>query len=174
MTERVRADAIEIDFRLHDFVGHEAAPGTGVDPAAFWRGFAALVRRLAPRNAALLARRDTLQAQIDDWHRQHPGALFDPASYRAFLAEIGYLRAGTRRFRHRYGGRGCGNRAHRGSAIGGSHHQRALCLERRQCPLGQPLRCALRNGRDRGTAPCRRLRCRARRARDRLRARLSG
>jgi malate synthase len=91
MTERVRADAIEIDFRLHDFVRHEAAPGTGVDPAAFWRGFAALVRRLAPRNAALLARRDTLQAQIDDWHRQHPGALFDPASYRAFLAEIGYL-----------------------------------------------------------------------------------
>jgi len=37
MTERVRADAIEIDFRLHDFVRHEAAPGTGVDPAAFWR-----------------------------------------------------------------------------------------------------------------------------------------
>jgi malate synthase len=91
MTERVRAGDIEIDFRLHDFVGHEAAPGTGVDPAAFWRGFGALVRRLAPRNAALLARRDTLQAQIDDWHRRHPGALFDPASYRAFLAEIGYL-----------------------------------------------------------------------------------
>jgi malate synthase len=91
MTERVRAGAIEIDFRLHDFVGREAAPGTGVDPAAFWAGFAALVRRLAPRNAALLARRDTLQSQIDDWHRRHPGALFDPASYRAFLAEIGYL-----------------------------------------------------------------------------------
>jgi malate synthase len=77
MTERVRAGDIEIDFRLHDFVRHEAAPGTGVDPAAFWRGFGALVRRLAPRNAALLARRDTLQSQIDDWHRRHPGALFD-------------------------------------------------------------------------------------------------
>ena len=97
MTERVRADAIEIDFRLHDFVRHEAAPGTGVDPAAFWRGFAALVRRLAPRNAALLARRDTLQAQIDDWHRQHPGALFDPASYRAFLRRDRLPAAGTRR-----------------------------------------------------------------------------
>ena len=91
MSERVRAGAIEIDFRLHDFVRQEAAPGTGVDPAAFWRDFGALVRRLAPRNAALLARRDSLQAQIDDWHRQHPGALFDPASYRAFLSEIGYL-----------------------------------------------------------------------------------
>jgi malate synthase len=91
MTKRVRAGDIEIDFRLHDFVRQEAAPGTGVEPSAFWSGFAALVRRLAPRNAALLARRDALQSQIDDWHRQHPGALFDAASYRAFLAEIGYL-----------------------------------------------------------------------------------
>jgi malate synthase len=91
MTARVPADDIDIDSRLHDFVRHEAAPGTGVDPSAFWRGFAGLVRRLAPRNAALLARRDTLQSQIDDWHRRHPGALFDPPSYRAFLAQIGYL-----------------------------------------------------------------------------------
>ena len=91
MTERVRADDIDIDSRLHDFVRREAAPGTGVDPSAFWRGFAGIVRRLTPRNSALLARRDTLQSQIDDWHRRHPGALFDPASYRAFLTEIGYL-----------------------------------------------------------------------------------
>ena len=91
MINRVRVGDIEIDLRLHDFVRQEAAPGTAVDPSVFWRGFAALVRRLAPRNAALLARRDTLQSQIDDWHARHPGALFDPASYRAFLAEIGYL-----------------------------------------------------------------------------------
>ena len=91
MTERVRAGDIEIDSCLYDFVQREAAPGTGVDPAAFWSGFASLVRRLTPRNAALLTHRDTLQSQIDGWHRRHPGALFDPASYRAFLAEIGYL-----------------------------------------------------------------------------------
>jgi malate synthase len=91
MTEHARVDGVEIDSRLHDFVRQEAAPGTAVEPAAFWRGFAALVRRLAPRNAALLARRDALQSQIDHWHQRHPGALFDPASYRAFLAEIGYL-----------------------------------------------------------------------------------
>jgi malate synthase len=91
MTGRVRVEDIEIDSRLHDFVGQEAAPGTAVEAAAFWRGFAALVRRLAPRNAALLARRDALQSQIDHWHERHPGAAFDPAGYRAFLAQIGYL-----------------------------------------------------------------------------------
>jgi malate synthase len=91
MSGRVRVEDIEIDSRLHDFVRQEAAPGTAVDPAPFWRGFAGLVRRLAPRNAALLARRDALQSQIDEWHERHPGASFDPAGYRAFLAQIGYL-----------------------------------------------------------------------------------
>ncbi len=91
MTERVRTGDLEIDSRLFDFVRLEAAPGTGIEPAEFWKGFAALVRRLMPRNAALLARRDVLQSQIDGWHRRHPGAGFDPASYRAFLTDIGYL-----------------------------------------------------------------------------------
>jgi malate synthase len=91
MSDTVRVDAIEIDPRLYDFVNREAIPGTGVEAGAFWRGFAALTRRLAPRNAALLERRDSLQAQIDDWHRRHPGAAFDAAAYKRFLTDIGYL-----------------------------------------------------------------------------------
>jgi malate synthase len=91
MQETVRVDCIEIDRRLHEFVDQEVIPDTGVDSGAFWRGFAALARRLAPRNAALLARRDLLQSKIDAWHRRHPGAAFDPTAYKAFLAEIGYL-----------------------------------------------------------------------------------
>ncbi len=91
MPQTVRVDDIEIDVRLYDFVNREAIPGSGVDASDFWLGFAALIRRFAPRNAALLARRDELQSQIDDWHRRHPGAAFDPAQYRAFLREIGYL-----------------------------------------------------------------------------------
>ena len=87
----VRVDHIDVDEKLYDFINREAIPGTGMDEAAFWRGFAALARRLAPRNAALLQRRDLLQSQIDAWHRQHPGARFDPASYKAFLVKIGYL-----------------------------------------------------------------------------------
>lgn len=91
MPETVCVDSIEIDRRLHDFVVREAIPGTGVAAADFWHGFAALVSRLAPPNAALMQRRNVLQSQIDAWHREHPGAAFDPASYRAFLVQIGYL-----------------------------------------------------------------------------------
>jgi malate synthase len=82
---------LEVDSLLYDFVNEEAIPGSGVDPTAFWDGFAVLVQRYAPRNRELLAKRDRLQAAIDDWHRAHPGPSFDPVAYRAFLAQIGYL-----------------------------------------------------------------------------------
>jgi malate synthase len=62
-----------------------------VEPAAFWQGFDAIVRELAPRNAALLAERDRLQAELDTWHRANPGPIKDMAAYRGFLEKIGYL-----------------------------------------------------------------------------------
>jgi malate synthase len=84
-------EGLEIDRGLHDFVDREAMPGTGIQSGRFWAGFASLVRRLSPRNAELLARRDRLQSQIDGWHRRNPGAGFDREAYSEYLAQIGYL-----------------------------------------------------------------------------------
>ena len=58
---RVDVAGLQVAPELHAFIA-EAAAGTGVSQDAFWTGFAAMVRDLAPRNAALMARRDTLQA----------------------------------------------------------------------------------------------------------------
>jgi malate synthase len=91
MKAKVQIGAIAIDGVLHDFVSREVLPGTGIEEQAFWSGFAGLLERLSPRNAALLAQRDRLQASIDAWHRGHPGASFDAPGYKAFLREIGYL-----------------------------------------------------------------------------------
>ena len=88
---RTNAGGLSIATVLHDFVANEALPGTGLDAAAFWNGFAALLAEFAPRNAALLAKRDALQAKIDAWHRAHKGQPHDAAAYQAFLREIGYL-----------------------------------------------------------------------------------
>ncbi|GAA4480218.1 malate synthase G [Microbacterium panaciterrae] len=68
----------------------ESLTESGRDATAFWAGVSEIVHDLGPRNAALLARRAELQERIDDFHRQHPGQP-DPAAYRAFLTEIGYL-----------------------------------------------------------------------------------
>jgi malate synthase len=91
MTRSISYGNVAVNAQLHAFVSQEAMPGTGIVETDFWTGFAALIRRLAPLNEALLRRRDELQAQIDAWHRRHRGAAFDAAAYRAYLQEIGYL-----------------------------------------------------------------------------------
>src|SRR5690606_4654173 len=75
---------------LHAFVADEALPGTGIDADAFWTGFSAIARELAPKNRALLAKRDEIQTRLDAWHRAN-GAPADMDAYKAFLKEVGYL-----------------------------------------------------------------------------------
>jgi malate synthase len=89
--DRVDAAGLRIARGLFDFVNDEAIPGTDVERTAFWSGFAALLKDLAPRCAALLEKRDTLQATIDAWHLKHRGKPFNQAAYLSFLREIGYL-----------------------------------------------------------------------------------
>ena len=89
--ETIEAGGLTIAKTLHDFVVNEAIPGSGLNPGEFWPKFAALIHELAPRNKALLARRDALQAQIDEWHRANRGKPFDQAGYTQFLRDIGYL-----------------------------------------------------------------------------------
>ena len=88
---RETKSGLEVDAALVRFVEDDALPGTGLDAGAFWDGFASLVRDLAPRNADLLAVRERMQAQLDEWHRDRRGRPHDAAAYEAFLTEIGYL-----------------------------------------------------------------------------------
>jgi len=89
--EYVEAGGLRVARPLYDFITAEAVPGTSVTAEAFWQGFGALVSALAPRNKALLDKRDALQSQIDEWHRSHRGQPIDREAYVAFLRDIGYL-----------------------------------------------------------------------------------
>src|SRR5688572_9889940 len=89
--QRMPFGGLKVAEVLHDFVELEVLPGTGIEAPALWAGFDKLVRRLAPRNRALLRRRDALQSAIDAWHRKHRGTTFDRPAYAAFLRDIGYL-----------------------------------------------------------------------------------
>ena len=90
-TPRTTEHRLQVATVLHRFIEEQVLPGTGVEAGAFWRGFDALVADLAPRNIALLAERDRLQSELDQWHQAHPGPITDMAAYRAFLERIGYL-----------------------------------------------------------------------------------
>jgi malate synthase len=90
-TPRTQANGLQVATVLHNFIESKVLPGTGVSPAQFWQGFDAIVRDLAPKNAALLAERDRLQTAQDVWHKANPGEIKDMAAYRKFLTECGYL-----------------------------------------------------------------------------------
>ena len=91
MTDRTVVHRLHVATALHQFIEQRVLPGTGVEPAAFWAGFDRIVAEFAPRNTALLAERDRLQAALDEWHRAHPGPVRAMKAYRKFLTQIGYL-----------------------------------------------------------------------------------
>ena len=86
-TERA---GLQVDKQLAEFLEHEALAGLGVDKEVFWLSFASVIEDLTPVNKALLAKRDLIQGQLDDWNQANKDS-FDPAAYKAFLLEIGYL-----------------------------------------------------------------------------------
>ncbi|GAA1077460.1 malate synthase G [Tsukamurella spumae] len=90
-TARTSVAGLEVATVLYDFINNEALPGTGVDQDAFWTGAAQLIGDLVPKNRALLATRDELQAKIDAYHAAAPGEITDFPAYKQFLADIGYL-----------------------------------------------------------------------------------
>jgi malate synthase len=94
MTTRTTLHRLQVATPLVRFIDDQVLPGTGIAPEKFWAGFDALVHELAPKNVALLAERDRLQAAIDQWHRAHPGPITDMPAYRGFLEQIGYLQPG--------------------------------------------------------------------------------
>ena len=91
MTARTTCHGLQVATVLYRFIEDKVLPGTGIDSADFWKGFDAIVHDLAPKNAALLADRDRLQTELDQWHRANPGPITDVAAYRAHLQSIGYL-----------------------------------------------------------------------------------
>ena len=91
MTDRIQVGGLQVAKELYDFVNEKAIPGTGVDQDKFWAEFSAIANELAPKNKALLAKRDDLQAKIDAYHTERKGQPLNFAEYKAFLQEIGYL-----------------------------------------------------------------------------------
>jgi malate synthase len=90
-TARTTVHGLQVATELYEFINTSVLPGTGVASATFWKGFDAIVADLAPKNAALLAERDRLQAELDTWHGANPGPIRDMVAYRKFLETIGYL-----------------------------------------------------------------------------------
>ncbi|MEQ5788656.1 malate synthase G [Erythrobacter sp. NFXS35] len=91
MTDMTTRAELAIESRLASFLEAQVLKPLGRDVDAFWQGFAGLLADFVPRNRALLARREELQASIDAWHVERAGKPHDAEAYKAFLTQIGYL-----------------------------------------------------------------------------------
>ncbi|WP_448639648.1 malate synthase G [Geodermatophilus sp. URMC 63] len=89
MSDARATGGLQVDPALRDFVADELLAGLDLEPEGFWSTLAELNERFAGRVGQLLRRRDELQQQIDDWHREHGTG--DVEALEAFLTEIGYL-----------------------------------------------------------------------------------
>ncbi|MFT5085000.1 MAG: malate synthase [Lentisphaeria bacterium] len=86
-----RIHSLWVDASFRAFVEDEVIPGTGIDAINFWRDFNELIADFSPKNVALLATRDRLQAQIDQWHLDRRAESFNQQGYTDFLRKIGYI-----------------------------------------------------------------------------------
>ncbi len=91
MTARIQQGGLQIAEALYQLVQNDILPGTDVSVEHFWTEFESILDDLAPKNKALLEKRDQLQLQIDTWHKARAGQAHDAVAYKAFLQEIGYL-----------------------------------------------------------------------------------
>ncbi|MCH8261821.1 MAG: malate synthase G [Proteobacteria bacterium] len=89
--EYIKLDGLEIAQPLFELVKNDISPNTGIDNEKFWSSLEEIVHDLQPKNSDLLARRDQLQKQIDEWHQTHRDEKHDAKAYKKFLQEIGYL-----------------------------------------------------------------------------------
>jgi malate synthase len=90
MTGRIEHHGLQIDERLYQFINQDVLPRTGIEQDAFWANFSRLLNEFSPQNQALLAKREQLQAQIDEWHKANRNS-FTQQAYEEFLTEIAYL-----------------------------------------------------------------------------------
>ena len=91
MANRIEVGRLKVDEGLYRLIRDEIAPGTGVEAGGFWTSLGEIVADLAPKNRALLSKRDALQQRIDEWYLSTKGEPVEPNEYEDFLAEIGYL-----------------------------------------------------------------------------------
>ncbi|MCW8866714.1 MAG: malate synthase G [Colwellia sp.] len=91
MSNTIELEGLQINQNLFDFIEQKALPETGISSAHFWQSFAKIIEDMSGENAQLLAKREDLQSQIDQWHQANFGDKFDFANYKQFLTDIGYL-----------------------------------------------------------------------------------
>ena len=88
----IKINNLSVDKILADFIDNELLLDTNISPKKFWDGFDKALHELAPKNRELLEIRETIQKEIDLWHKKNKFEEFNLEDYKNFLKDIGYLK----------------------------------------------------------------------------------
>ena len=78
-----------VEQSLFDFIENEVCEGLDISAENFFQSLSDILNDLQDENTQLLKKRDSLQTQIDKWHIENNE--IDPAAYKNFLKDIGYI-----------------------------------------------------------------------------------
>ena len=93
MNNRVKIANLQVAQCLYEFIEHDVLPETDITSTHFWQSFSTIIHDLRHENHQLLATRDHLQRQIDQWHQVNQGTEFNFNDYKQFLTDINYITA---------------------------------------------------------------------------------
>ena len=85
-----------VESSLFDFIDKEACNGLDIKAKEFFESLSDVINELQKDNIDLLKKRDDFQSQIDKWHIENKR--INPASYKAFLTDIGYITSKPEKF----------------------------------------------------------------------------
>ncbi len=91
MSQRIIINNLQVSPVLHQFIESEVLPHTPLSSEHFWSEFSAIINDLSPINRTLLSKRESLQTQLDQWHKENQYNVDNLSTYKSFLQEIGYL-----------------------------------------------------------------------------------
>ena len=91
MTQRIEHHGLQVAANLNQFIEQEALPGTGLDAASFWQGFRRWCMTWRRRTAPCWPNATACRPSWTPGTARIPAPIADPAAYRKFLEDIGYL-----------------------------------------------------------------------------------
>ena len=83
--------SLSVSDKLANFVSDELLPGLAITPENFWDQLETIIHTFAPKNKELLAKRESIQEQIDQWHLANKDQPFNLELYKTFLKDIDYI-----------------------------------------------------------------------------------
>ncbi len=90
MTNYTESHNLSISKELKDFVAQEILPGLDITEDHFWDSLSNIFYEYKDENQAFLETRESIQTQIDEWHKKNKD--FSADEYKLFLKSIGYLK----------------------------------------------------------------------------------